>query len=79
MAQPPGSGGVVAFYNMQQQGEAVAGNLLVSNGDGFAQDAGISSTAPSFQTLTLTGLPTADPHVVGALWNNAGVINISAG
>lgn len=24
-------------------------------------------------------LPTADPHVVGALWNNAGVITISAG
>lgn len=24
-------------------------------------------------------LPTADPHVVGALWNNAGTITISAG
>jgi len=24
-------------------------------------------------------LPVADPHVVGALWNNAGVITISAG
>ena len=24
-------------------------------------------------------LPTADPHVVGALWNNAGSITISAG
>ena len=27
----------------------------------------------------LTGVPTADPHVVGALWNNAGVLTISAG
>lgn len=26
-----------------------------------------------------TGIPTADPHVVGALWNNAGVVTISAG
>lgn len=24
-------------------------------------------------------LPIADPHVVGALWNNAGTITISAG
>lgn len=24
-------------------------------------------------------LPTADPHVVGALWNSAGTITISAG
>jgi hypothetical protein len=24
-------------------------------------------------------LPTADPHVVNALWNNAGTITISAG
>ncbi|RWB65399.1 hypothetical protein [Mesorhizobium sp.] len=24
-------------------------------------------------------LPTADPHVVGALWNNAGTITVSAG
>lgn len=24
-------------------------------------------------------LPTADPHVDGALWNNAGVLAISAG
>lgn len=24
-------------------------------------------------------LPSADPHVVGALWNNAGTITVSAG
>lgn len=24
-------------------------------------------------------LPTADPHVVGKLWNNAGVVTVSAG
>ena len=27
----------------------------------------------------VTGLPTADPHVVGALYANAGVLTISAG
>ena len=32
-------------------------------------------------SLQLTGvsLPTADPHVVGKLWNNAGVVTVSAG
>jgi hypothetical protein len=27
----------------------------------------------------LPGLPTADPHVADALWNNAGVLTVSAG
>jgi hypothetical protein len=27
----------------------------------------------------VTGLPTADPNVVGALWSNAGVLTVSAG
>ena len=27
----------------------------------------------------LTGFPTADPHVAGALWANAGVLTVSAG
>ena len=26
-----------------------------------------------------TGIPTADPHVVGKIWSNAGVVTISAG
>lgn len=30
-------------------------------------------------TFLITGLPTADPHVVGAAWNSAGVLTISAG
>lgn len=29
--------------------------------------------------LIATGLPTSDPVVAGALWNNAGVLNVSAG
>lgn len=27
----------------------------------------------------VTGLPAADPNVVGALWSNAGVLTVSAG
>lgn len=35
-------------------------------------------------TLTIAAggaliLPTADPHIAGAVWNNAGVLAISAG
>lgn len=31
------------------------------------------------RNVYFTGLPTADPHVVGELWNNSGVMTISAG
>lgn len=30
-------------------------------------------------TVTLSGLPTANPAVAGQLWNNAGVVTVSAG
>jgi hypothetical protein len=35
----------------------------------------------SFRSMVAAAfiLPTADPHVVGALWNNSGTITISAG
>lgn len=29
--------------------------------------------------VILPGLPAADPHVVGQLWNNAGALTVSAG
>ena len=29
--------------------------------------------------VIFSGLPTADPHVVGQLWSNAGVLTVSAG
>jgi hypothetical protein len=33
----------------------------------------------SFLPLQGATLPTTDPHVVGALWNSAGTVKISAG
>ena len=30
-------------------------------------------------TVIFSGLPTADPHVVGQLWSNSGVLTVSAG
>ena len=44
---------------------------------------GTSRSVPlsSFRAMVAASfiLPTVDPHVVGALWNNAGTITISAG
>ena len=45
---------------------------------------GTTPAAVSATTLTTTGavtmtLPTADPHVAGQLWSNAGAVTVSAG
>lgn len=44
---------------------------------------GLTLTANSVITaqghLLVSGLPTTDPHVVGALWANAHVVTVSAG
>jgi hypothetical protein len=38
------------------------------------------ATGPTGSTTTfLFVAPTADPHVVNAVWNNAGVLTVSAG
>ena len=51
-------------------------------------DAGIPISGPNLVSAraaqpdilrTGAGLPTADPHVSGALWSNSGVITTSAG
>ena len=44
-----------------------------------ASDTGGITLANVGGPLLMTHLPTANPHVVGALWNNSGVVNISAG
>lgn len=48
-------------------------------------DLGLSATAAfrnlylKGDTVLMSGLPTADPHVTGRLWANAGVVTVSAG
>lgn len=39
----------------------------------------LSLLSTSYLPLTGASLPTADPHKVGSLWNNAGVVTVSAG
>jgi len=48
---------------------------------GPAGAAGTSNvTGPTGSTsATMFVPPTADPHVVGAVWNNGGVLTVSAG
>ena len=76
---PAASAGIASEFPVTQFDEATTGNLMMSAGNGYVQDSGVNFQNPVHQTLTLTSLSTADPHQPGALWNNGGVINISAG
>jgi len=40
---------------------------------------GVALTCNAAGNLIATGLPTADPGVVGALWNSSGTLRVSAG
>lgn len=62
------------------------GEVLIRGGGGDAgNDAGASITvgggdgAGNAGGIVLVGVPTADPHVVGQIWANSGVLTISAG
>lgn len=39
----------------------------------------IAGTKTFSGPVVMTGLPTSDPHVVGHLWANSGVVTVSAG
>lgn len=59
---------------------AVVPTQIVQGASSIAIAAGnITVTVGSGKKLTFVGLPTADPHVVGQAWSNAGVVTISAG
>lgn len=45
----------------------------------FGPATSITSLTVSGGTVILTGLPTSNPAVAGQLWNNAGVLTVSAG
>lgn len=53
-------------------------SLSVATGGSIALGAGVTLTV-SGSNVILNGLPTSDPAVAGALWNNGGVITRSAG
>lgn len=45
----------------------------------YGTNAAVVNFSATGSVISLTGLPTADPHVVGQLWSNAGVLTVSAG
>ncbi|MGX9144986.1 hypothetical protein [Mesorhizobium sp. 128a] len=57
-------------YNTKVYHKLGGDELVVANGGKITIESG--------GTVIVT-LPTADPHVVGALWNNAGTVTVSAG
>lgn len=58
---------------VSQIGEATPGRLVVFNANGQIMDIGEAAA------VYVSGLPTADPGVVGQLWSDSGVLTISAG
>jgi hypothetical protein len=61
---------------LEQGGNA----LVLKPGEGRVKlgDSVVLSVNAAGRVL-ISGLPTADPGVAGALWNNSGVLTVSAG
>ena len=54
------------------------GSLVVASGGSVDLGANVALTV-SGTNVVITGLPTSDPGVAGALWSNTGVLTLSAG
>lgn len=60
--------------------QSTGGNAIVDTGAACGSgDASLSGNNVWTGTVRYTTLPTSDPHVAGQLWNNAGVLQVSAG
>lgn len=67
---------------MQQGGDTqvVADGGTVEVQDGGSVDLGTGVTlSVSGTNVLITGLPTSNPSVAGALWSNSGVLTLSSG
>lgn len=65
-------------YNTKVYGEQGGDKLVISAGGSLDLGANITITVSGTNAI-ITGLPTADPSVAGALWSNSGVLTVSAG
>ncbi len=45
----------------------------------FNKPAAVDQIQPKLANILVVGLPTADPHVLNALWNDLGTLKISLG
>lgn len=60
--------------------QVVADGGKIAVEDGGTVDLGAAVTlSVSGTNVLITGLPTSDPSVAGALWINSGVLTVSAG
>jgi hypothetical protein len=57
---------------------ASGGTLTIEDG-GAAVIGDTTLTVDGSGHVVVTGIPTADPHVVGALYSNSGILTLSAG
>lgn len=57
---------------------AVTGNVT-GNVTGSVAGPVAATTLSASGAITFASLPTSDPAVAGQLWNNAGVLTVSAG
>lgn len=63
-------------------GSSAPGSFSTVTATGLASLAAVTATGAvtlSNASVKMTALPTADPHVVGALWKNSAVLTVSAG
>lgn len=52
----------------------------ISGGNVAGEDLTVTNQAEfTGSTIFMSALPTSDPQVVGQLWNNLGVVTVSAG
>lgn len=60
-------------------GPVTSVNGFVGNVTGGVTGPVTATTLSASGVVTLSGLPTADPEVIGQLWSNEGVLTVSAG
>ena len=67
------------YWNGKIQFDSEGGFNLYQNGAGVNEPALVTFKVSRTGHVSMPALPTSDPVEAGALWNNAGVMNISTG
>jgi hypothetical protein len=72
----------VQVYTLNSAGNS--GSAVISTGNAASGNSGditlkTGTASGTRGNIILTDLPTADPHIAGALWNSSGVLHVSAG
>ena len=74
--------GAYTLFGIDANGYPYMQSALAGWKIGFTSSGVVEITGPAVfagGTVTMSGLPTANPHVVNELWSNAGVVTVSAG